>query len=189
MRLVKRIGGFVMDLPEVSTVVYAAGFYQGGRADELTTHSIEEMISVGSRGLVFLLSRFFDEQNHLSELVTITSTSQWAPRRYESVYDMVKAGVQHFSHAMSKDGRIDKTLVVAPSGMNTEFWEGTDRSDLGTVLDPADVARAIDRVRQLDYTEGYKEVQILCEPLRVNEVLRDGLGNVQVVPPDIDLAG
>lgn len=144
-----RIGEFVMNLPTINSLVYAAGYYQEGRITDLGDDEVDSMIDVGGRGLIFFVKKLLEKQGQLNELVTITSTSQWTPREYEPVYNFVKAGAAHYSHGQSLDPRIGKTLVVGPSGMNTKFWNGTEK-DTSNMMRPEWVAQRISELRQRD---------------------------------------
>ncbi|MBI1952222.1 SDR family NAD(P)-dependent oxidoreductase [Candidatus Saccharibacteria bacterium] len=164
----QHIGRLVMKLPEIDTFVFAAGYYQEGRIDELSTAQIRQMMEVGGMALMVAMHELLKKQQALGELITITSTSQWTPRQAEPVYNFVKAGEAMFSNAMAEDGRVDKVLVAAPSGMKTAFWNGVERDDLDKMLDPAVVAEEIMKAREDEYR--YKEIRILRQPLRVEEV-------------------
>jgi short-subunit dehydrogenase len=144
-----RIGEFVMNLPTVNSLVYAAGYYQEGRITDLSDEDVDAMINVGGRALIFFTKKLLDKQNELDELVTVTSTSQWTPRELEPVYNFVKAGAGHYSHGQALDERIGKTLVVGPSGMDTEFWNGVDK-DTSKMMKPEWVAKRVMELRQRD---------------------------------------
>ncbi len=163
-----RIGELVMRLPEVSTLVYAAGYFQDGRVTDLTDRQIEEMVDVGGRGLIYFTKAILEKQGKLDELITITSTSQWTPRQKEPIYNFVKAGAAHFSNAMAEDGRIGKVLVAGPAGMRTAFWDGIERDDLDKMLDPEWVADEIVKLRDDDYK--YRFAKIMRDPARVEVV-------------------
>jgi short-subunit dehydrogenase len=167
-KLSERTEKLVETLPEINTLVYAAGYFQEGRITDLSVDKIEEMINVGGRGLIYFVKSVLDKQQKLDELITITSTSQWTPRKLEPVYNFAKAGAAHFSNAMAEDGRVNKVLVVGPSGMKTNFWEGVDRNDLDRMLDPSWVA---DQIIELgnDYFK-YRFVKIMREPARTEIV-------------------
>ena len=120
--LPKRIGELVIRLPEIDTLVYAAGYFQDGRVTDLNEQQIEEMIDVGGRGLIYFIKSVLEKQGKLGELITITSTSQWTPRQKEPIYNFVKAGAGHFSNAIAEDGRVGKVLIAGPAGMRTGFW-------------------------------------------------------------------
>jgi short-subunit dehydrogenase len=165
-----RIDEFVSGLPKISCFVYAAGYYQEGRVTDLEENEIEEMLNVGGRGLIYLVRSILKKQNHLDELITITSTSQWTPRKLEPIYNFVKAAAGHFSNAMAEDGRIGKVLVAGPSGMQTRFWEGVSRDDLDKMMKPEWVAEQIRKASSGKFS--YKYIQILREPPRVEEVER-----------------
>ena len=166
--LSKRIEAFVRDLPVVDRLVYAAGYFQEGRITDLTDSSIEEMISVGGRGLIYFVKSLLLKQDTLAELVTITSTSQWTPRQKEPIYNFAKAGAAHFSNGIAEDGRVGKVLVAGPAGMRTEFWDGVDRDDLDDMLDPAWVAEQVIKLAREDYT--YRFARILRQPARVEVI-------------------
>jgi NAD(P)-dependent dehydrogenase (short-subunit alcohol dehydrogenase family) len=163
--LPQRIGELVLKLPEIDIAVYAAGYYQEGTVTDLTYEQIEEMIDVGGRGLIYMMKSLLDKQGSLKELITITSTSQWTPRKLEPIYNFAKAGAGHFSSSMAEDGRVGKVLVAGPAGMNTDFWEGVERDDLDTMLDPVWVADQIVQLREDDYK--YRFAKIMRQPPRV----------------------
>jgi short-subunit dehydrogenase len=164
----KSIEAMVKDLPKIDRLVYAAGFYQFGRVTDLTNEQIEEMINVTGAGLIYLMRELLVKQDNLKELITITSTSQWIPRKTEPIYNFAKAGIGHFSNAMAEDGRVDKVMVAGPSGMRTKFWDGVERDDLDKMLDKAWVAEQI--IRELPGDYSYKFIQILRQPARVEVV-------------------
>ncbi len=159
---------FTAKLPKVDVYVYAAGYYQEGTLTDLTESQIEDMINVGGRGLIFGLRALLNKQARLPELITITSTSQWTPRKLEPIYNFVKAGVGHFTNAMAEDGRIAKVMVAGPAGMNTPFWRDDPKRDMTGMLDPEWVAEQIMEARKQNYK--YKYIRILRQPARVEEV-------------------
>ena len=160
-----RVSDFVKELPLIDRLVYAAGYFQEGRITDLSDSEIEEMISVGGRGLIYFVKSLLAKQDGLTELITITSTSQWTPRQKEPVYNFAKAGAAHFSNGIAEDGRVNKVLVVGPAGMRTEFWEGVDRNDLDDMLDPAWVAEQVIELSNDDFK--YRFARILRQPARV----------------------
>jgi len=166
--LPKRIGELVMGLPEINTLVYAAGYFQEGRVTDLSEQQIEEMIDVGGRGLIYFVRAILEKQDKLYELVTITSTSQWTPRKLEPIYNFAKAGAAHFSNAVAEDGRVGKVLVAGPAGMRTAFWDGVERDDLHKMLDPAWVASEVMKLRDDEYK--YRFAKIMREPAKVDVV-------------------
>lgn len=165
--LPQRLGGLVMKMPEINTLVYTAGYFQEGLVTDLTEQQIEEMIDVGGRGLIYAVQAVLAKQGKLDELITITSTSQWTPRKLEPIYNFAKAGAAHFSNAMAEDGRVGKVLVAGPAGMDTAFWEGTNH-DVSTMLDPAWVADEVIKLRSDEYK--YRFAKIMREPARVEVV-------------------
>ncbi len=125
-----------------SLVVYAAGFYQEGKIDEISHDQITKMANVGLIAPALLMSLILKEQKELDGFIAITSTSSWTPRLKEPVYTGVKAGLGMLANSLSLDDRIKKTLVAGPAGMKTEFWEGTTK-DTSKMLDPEWVADKI----------------------------------------------
>ncbi len=165
--LPKVIRNFVTDLPEINRVVYAAGFYQEGRVTDLSPEQIESMVQVAGTGLIYFMREILVKQGRLDELITITSTSQWTPRKLEPIYNFAKAGIGHFSNAMAEDGRVGKVLVVGPAGMRTKFWDGVKRDDLDKMLDRAWVAEQTTKALKGGYK--YKLIRVLRQPARVEE--------------------
>ncbi len=166
--LVKRVDESIANIVEVDRLIYAAGFFQEGTLTDLSEEQIEEMMDVGGRGLIYFLRALLIKQNKLDELITITSTSQWIPRKLEPIYNFVKAGAGHLSNAIAEDGRVGKVLVAGPAGMRSEFWDGIARDDLDQMLDPAWVANEMLKAASGDYN--YKYIRILRQPARVEEV-------------------
>ncbi len=156
------------DLPKIDLLVYAAGFFQEGRVTDLSPEQIEAMIDVGGRGLIYALRAILNKQNELSELVTITSTSEWTPRQYEPVYNFVKAGGGLLTNAIAEDGRVGKVMVAGPAGMNTAFWREQPGRDKSKMLDPDWVADQILKFRADDYK--FKYIRVLRDPPRVEEI-------------------
>lgn len=163
--LPSRMKALVQSLPAITTLVYAAGYFQDGRVTDLSTQQIEEMIDVGGRGLIYAMKEVLNKQGSLDELVTITSTSQWTPREREPIYNFVKAGAAHFSNAMTEDGRVGKVLVAGPAGMDTAFWNNVERDDNAELLSPEWVAGEIMSLREDEFK--YRFAKILREPARV----------------------
>lgn len=163
----ERISGLVAELPNIDLLIYAAGFFQDGTVTDLNIDQIDEMLSVGLTGAIYISREILRKQDSLSEFVAITSTSQWTPRLKEPVYTAVKAGLGAFANSLSLDPRINKVLVAGPAGMATDFWKGTDKKDHDTslMLDPDWVADAIQQEREGQFA--YKFVRILREPSRI----------------------
>ena len=163
--LVVKIDKYVKTLPKINSLFYVAGFYQYGTVTDLSPKQIEDMLSVGGRGLIYFARALLAKQGGFDELVTITSTSQWMPRKFEPIYNFIKAGEGQFSNGLAEDGRIKKVLVVGPSGMRTEFWDGVDHDEWEEFLDKGWVAQQIMKARGGKYK--YKFIKILRGPARV----------------------
>lgn len=164
-KLPPAIESFVAVQPKIDRLIYAAGFYQEGRVTDLSSEQIESMVQVAGTGLIYFVRALLKKQGKLTELITITSTSQWTPRQKEPIYNFAKAGIGHFSNAIAEDGRVEHVLVAAPSGMRTEFWDGVEHAEWDKFLDKEWVAQQIVKARKGKYK--YKFIKILREPARV----------------------
>lgn len=163
--LSKRLGELTMQLPEVHTLVYAAGFAEDGHITDSSDEQIEAMLDVGARGLIYSVRHLLEAQGQLDELITITSTSQWTPREREPVYNFVKAGSGLFTEALSKDKRVGKAMVFGAAGMDTPFWREMPDKDLSGYNDPAEVAAELLRLMEADFT--YQFVKVGRNPLSI----------------------
>jgi short-subunit dehydrogenase len=83
-------------------------------------------------------------------IVSVLSSAALVGRADEAVYCAAKWGARGFMEALrvALKGTPFRTLTVYPGGMRTPFWSpGSGMSpDLGTYMDPGDVARQILRV-------------------------------------------
>ncbi len=131
-------------LPFVDLLVYNPGFRQQQSLVDIPIKKIYKMLEVGEIAPILLVRELLIRQGVLPGLIAITSTSQVRPRPNESVYAAAKSGFGHFIHSMSFTDTIGRTLCVAPGGMNTAFWDGSDVV-AADWLDPADVATVIVR--------------------------------------------
>lgn len=163
----QNIDTLMEELPEIDLLLYAAGFFQEGRIDDLSDTDIEQMGRVGLLAPSLLLNRILRKQKKLPGFIAITSTSQWTPRLLEPIYTAVKGGLGMLANSLSLDERVGKVLVAGPAGMSTRFWENIPR-DMSAMLDPKWVAEEIVKLWQTDYK--YKYARILREPRRVEIV-------------------
>jgi NAD(P)-dependent dehydrogenase (short-subunit alcohol dehydrogenase family) len=152
-------------IPVVDILVYAAGFNQVGTITDLSDQDILDTCSVGIIAPAMILQRLLNQQDALARFVAITSTSQWTPRLMEPVYAASKAALALFAESVSLDDRVSQTLVFAPSGMQTPFWDGDPR-DTSTMLDPKWVAEQL-LEELLSKTLAYEFVICLREPARI----------------------
>lgn len=154
-------------LPNIDLLIYAAGFYQEGKIDELTDEAIGSMENVGLHAPALLIQRLLKKQKALNGFIAITSTSQWTPRLLEPMYTAVKAGLAMFANSLSLDPRVGKVLVAGPAGMKTRFWDNNTR-DTSTMLDPKWVAEEVFKLYKGDFK--YKFARIMRDPPRVEVV-------------------
>lgn len=156
------------DLPNITLLIYAAGFYQEGSISDLSDEDITRMERVGLLAPAMFLQRILKRQDELPGFIAITSTSQWTPRLLEPMYTATKAGLGMLANSVSLDKHVGKVLVAGPAGMNTQFWESTTRDDLNKMLDPKWVATEILKAWSDNFS--YEFIRLLREPARVEVV-------------------
>jgi len=120
---------FVNGLPEIDTLVYAAGFHQGKPLDQLTDDALGHMEDVGLTAPIAFIRDLLRRQGRISQVVYLTSTSQWTPRPHEAPCTAVKSGLAMFARSMAADGRIGQSIIIAPSATWTNFWIGVEDKD------------------------------------------------------------
>lgn len=159
-----KISQLVHELPPISLLIYAAGYYQEGRITDLDESDIQTMLNVGVNGAIYVLRDVLRKQGDLDGFIAITSTSQYTPRLLEPIYTVVKAGLGALANSISLDERVKKTLVAGPAGMKTAFWQNAPR-DMTTYMEPDWVAEQILTAFEQDFR--YQYIKILREPARV----------------------
>jgi len=160
---IEEINTFVANLEHTDRLIYAPGYYQEGTITDLSESDIVDMVQVCGTGFIFAARAILNAQSQLSECIVITSSSQWTPRKLEPIYNFAKAGIAHFAHALSLDGRVDKLLVAGPTGTKTAFHAGRD-VDMSTYHEPEWVAQQIYEQFQGSYR--YKFIKILRDPAK-----------------------
>jgi NAD(P)-dependent dehydrogenase (short-subunit alcohol dehydrogenase family) len=165
--LARSVADFVMPLPKIDRLVYAAGFYQDGNITQLDHADISRMLDVGLNAAIWFVREILQRQGGIGQFVAITSSAQYKPRVDEIIYTAVKAGLGQFANSLSLDDRVGKTMVAAPEGMKTNFWQATGRDTAG-FNDPAWVATQV--VEALAVPFRYAYVKILREPARTEVV-------------------
>jgi len=161
------LDGLVAAVPGVQTLILAAGYLQRGPVERLDDSALRTMTNLGLLAPMMLAARLKPRAPTPLKLMLITSSSAYTPRPMEPAYAATKAGLAMLGASLARDPGIGKVLVVAPSGIATPFWAGTDE-DTTTMLDPAWVAGRI-----VDLSSGafkYRHARLLRNPARV-EVL------------------
>ena len=162
--LIPSIRMLLTEIGKVDTLVYAAGFREDNTLPELQVNEVSKMISVGLEAPIHLLRLIIQLQLQVETMIFITSTSQWTARKKEPVYSATKAALGMLAESVSLDGRIKRTLVVGVAGMNTPFWDGSDKNT-SSLLDPVWVAEQT--LEQLEDEYAFRFVKVLYNPLRV----------------------
>ena len=155
--LAPNIEALVKSLPQISLLIYAAGFVQLGTITDLQDGDIGKMACVGLIAPALFVRDLLTKQGRIEMFTAITSTSAFTPRLSEPMYTGVKAGLGMLAHSLSLDERIGQTLVAAPGGMATAFWDGTDASTDG-FLDAQSVAAGI--IKHIDGIYQYRFIKL-----------------------------
>ena len=164
--LEKRIQSIVAQYTNIGLIIHAAG---ASLEKPITEHSGGEIVSCLNTAITtpaLFVKYTLQKQEFLPGLIMITSTSAWTPRELEPIYAAAKAGEGHLAASLAQNKNIKKTLKAGPSGMNTPFWDNTNK-DTSTMLDPMNVALIIYEYFQKEFT--YKGIRILRNPERVEE--------------------
>lgn len=152
----------------IDLVIFAAGFYQNQKIDELSFTEMASMMQVSVLAPAILLSELLRRQEFLPGFIAITSTTQWTARGNEPLYAAGKAGLGMLAKCLSLDDRLKKTLVAGPGGMSSGFWRDHLR-DLSKFLDPKWVAEQI--LEQFaNQTTTYRAIRIPRDPPSVELV-------------------
>ena len=160
----EKTNALVADFPTVNTLIYAAGYYQEGHIDSLNPQDIIQMTKLGLLAPMLMTNKLKYNNDLPLKVMLITSSSQYTPRELEPVYCAVKAGLGMFGASLAKDPDIGKVLVVAPSGMDTEFWNDSS-IDTTDMLDPQWVAEKVVELSSGAFK--YKFAKILRNPAHV----------------------
>lgn len=151
----------------IHTLVYAAGFLQRGHIDTLDDNDLACMVNVGLMAPMMLVQRLKRRSDWPLKMMFVTSSSQYTPREFEPAYCATKSALGMLGASLVRDQALGKVLVVAPSGIKTAFWDGTDENT-DTMLDPAWVSEQI--VELSGGAFKYKYARILRDPPRVEVV-------------------
>ena len=157
------IDNLVREFPTVNTLIYAAGYLQRGFIDDLDYQALQTMVNVGLLAPMMLVQRLKTSSNTPLKIMLITSSSQYTPRALEPAYCATKSGLGMLGASLVRDSDIGKVLVVAPSGIDTPFWAGTDE-DRSTMLDAKWAAEQIVKLSSGAFK--YKYAKLLRTPAR-----------------------
>lgn len=154
-------------LENVNTLVYAAGFLQRGHIDGLGDDDLGAMVNVGLLAPMLLIKRLKRRSVRPLKIMLITSSSQYTPRELEPAYCATKSAMGMLGASLVRDRGLGKVLVIAPSGIRTPFWEGTEENT-ETMLDPSWVSDQIVELSSGKFK--YKFAKILRNPARIEVV-------------------
>lgn len=131
-------------LPDIDVLVHAAAFKEDSKVDGFSNQDVLDTLGVSLITPMMLLPSILRTQNWLAGFIAITSTSQIKPQPYEANYCAAKAGLAMYAQCVALDPRVGKTLVAAPTGMQTRMQAG--RPDYSKLLHPRVVAEEIMRL-------------------------------------------
>lgn len=161
-----RVEHLASQLPPINTFVYAAGYYQEGRIDQLSPRDIVEMTNVGLLAPSLLVRCLKNNSGKPLKVMFVTSTSQFTPRELEPVYTAVKSGLGMLGRSLALDHELGKVVVIAPAGMKTAFWSA--EKDTSDMLDVDWVATQIRVLSSGPFK--YRFAKIMRGPARVEIV-------------------
>ncbi len=165
--LARDINRLVQEFPAVNTLIYAAGYLQRGYINDLNDTALQTMVNIGLLAPMMLVQRLKANTRAPLKIMLITSSSQYTPRALEPAYCATKSGLGMLGASLVRDSDIGKVLVVAPSGINTPFWTGTDE-DTSTMLNSDWVADQIVSLSSGAFK--YKFAKLLRKPARTEIV-------------------
>jgi NAD(P)-dependent dehydrogenase (short-subunit alcohol dehydrogenase family) len=158
------IAKLIESLPVIDTLIYSPGFYQEGHITELTEDEILLSINVNLVAAALLIRQLLLKSEKQLKIIGITSSSEYTPREKEPLYTATKAGLGMLLHSISFDPNVSKVLRIAPSGMNTPFWNDPKAG----FLDPEWVADETMKLSSGDFS--YKYAKITKDPPAVSIV-------------------
>jgi uncharacterized protein len=129
-----------------------AGVGRFGPVEEITEAAIDEVVAGNMKGLMLATATALPllRAGGGGTIVSVLSTAALVGRAEEAAYCAAKWGARGFMEALrvALKGSDVRTLTVYPGGMRTPFWSAKAgmSPDLGTYMDPHDVARQILRV-------------------------------------------
>ena len=161
------LDNLVYHLPHIDLCIYAAGAHEDGSITDLHDSDMLASVQLNLLAPAMLMQRIVQKQGGLANLIVISSTAQWEPRMRAPLYTAGKAGLAMLTESLSIDARIKKTMLVAPAGMDTPFWEKTGR-DTRDMLNPKWVATEIMRAYGAEFR--YRFIRVLHVPMRTDIV-------------------
>ncbi|ATF19455.1 SDR family NAD(P)-dependent oxidoreductase [Phaeobacter gallaeciensis] len=165
--LTAQLDELVMRVGDVQTLVYCAGFLQRGSIATLEDGALSQMVNVGLLAPMMVIQRLVRQVSGPLKLMLVTSSSQYKPQPEMPAYCATKAGLGMLGAALVRGEGIGKVLVVAPSGIQTKFWAGSD-TDTSTMLEPGWVAQQIVALSSGAFK--YKYAKLLRQPSSVEVV-------------------
>jgi short-subunit dehydrogenase len=165
-KTISEVDNLYSNLEKINTLIYTAGFFQSGHIDELSDNQLSEMINLNLFAPALLIKRLKNNPGKPLKVMLITSSSQYTPREFEPMYSSTKAALGMLGASISLDSKIGKVLVVAPSGINTPFWDKS--KDMSGYLDPKWVAEQVIELSGGQFK--YRYAKILRNPQKVEIV-------------------
>ncbi|AUQ75460.1 SDR family NAD(P)-dependent oxidoreductase [Phaeobacter piscinae] len=165
--LAAQLDELAIQLGDVQTLIYCAGFLQRGSISLLEDAALSQMTNVGLLAPMMVIQRLVRQASGPLKLMLVTSSSQYKPQPEMPAYCAAKAGLGMLGAALVRGEGIGKVLVVAPSGIQTKFWAGSG-ADTSTMLEPGWVAQQIVALSSGAFK--YKYAKLLRQPPSVEVV-------------------
>lgn len=132
----------------VESFVWSAGYnYRGNFADQPHARSMAEVNFAGAIPIVQWAWKRMVEQEIVSRMVIISSTSGMKPRADEAVYAATKHAQVGFARCLGLEAEERmgnaQVLLCLPGAMKTPLWNGHEPEDYASFNDPRKVAEKI----------------------------------------------
>ena len=133
---------------KIDILINNAGIWTCGKLADVSENSINEIIDINVKGVIFVTKAFLSKMNEteLGYIVNISSMAGLKGKDNHSVYIASKFAVTGFTEALSEDLKASNIRVIGfyPGGMNTKMFEKAGKiRDTKGWLDTDEVADVI----------------------------------------------
>jgi len=153
-----------IELPRPAYVFWVAGAWLKKALVQTDEDDLRALTQLLFTGPVLFLRRLLAAANGPVHLITIASSSSWKRREYEALYCGLKAAQAAFTRNLVPEliaaDPASKVTLINPGGLAVPDFHTDLEIDLGTMMDPGEVADIIWRLTREQH-EPFTEVQIL----------------------------
>lgn len=171
LRDTKAIEGIVNQLEEVSLLVNAAGFGRFEPHEELSTKSIEDMLTLNLHAPILLTNLLLRKvKKSEGSIIFITSIEAVRSSKFAALYSATKAGLRAFSLSLFEEVRKSKvnTLVINPDMTHTEFFDAL-RFEPQKALLASDIADVVENALAMRKGATINEVTIRAQEFGIKK--------------------